>query len=193
MRTFTSLILPSIFLLQSSCSNDDIEIPEFDIYAAKNLWEYKPLINNNTLNLDTVELSEEPFLTLDKIGRYDTANHIIMLKGSKYDLKYPDMRLSGQLFVVSINKEPVYGGFFWDINSSQPCRWVVILKPPDGIPDNQIKIGLGYATDTIVGTDPRSDPRVIEAFRKSGKLIYAPQTVVFKFAGNAGRLVVRPA
>ena len=84
MKTLKSFSLIFFALiLQFPCSAD--EIPDslcsaFEIYIAKNKISYDSQVDYNSINLNTVELSDTPFLTFSEMESYDTVNHIINLK-----------------------------------------------------------------------------------------------------------------
>jgi hypothetical protein len=171
------LVLSLITLIQVSCideSNvDSIDKDDFEIYITKDLIHYDYRVDYSSFNLDTIPLAETPFLTMEGIKSYDTVNHIINLKESKYILIYPSPSVYGQMFVLTIDKTPVYCGFFWSNFSSVLCNWIFIEEPNEynGLSENQIQINAGYPNFShFHGIDPREDPLIISAFAKYGKL-----------------------
>lgn len=174
------MMLSFIIFTQLSCSNYvdlnyDVKSDrsEFAIYIARNPVRYNSNIDYDSIKLDTIKLLETPFLTSDQIESYDTSNHIINLKQSKFDLNYPPSGVYGQMFVVFANDEPVYCGFFWSIISSVPCNWIFIDDPrqQNGLTEKQIRISAGYPNSSFFhGNDPRNDSRIIGVFKNLKKL-----------------------
>jgi len=171
---FLSCSFESIF--DSFDSSDSKDIPArsgFAIYIAKNYTPDNSSIDYGSIRLDTIELIETPFLTGSQIESYDSTNHVINLKQSKFNLAFPRTGVIGQLFVVFANNEPVYCGFFWSAISSIPCNWIFIEDPIEnnGLTEKQIRISAGYPDPShFKGLDPRNDSRIIDYFKNQGKL-----------------------
>ena len=171
------LALSLIIMIQLSCSDesnlDSIDSSDFEIFLTENLINYNGSIDYSKINLDTIDLNDIPFLTMADIESYDTVNHIINLKKNKDDLDFPSPEVYGQMFVVVVDKEPVYCGFFWSIISSVPCNWIFIEDPNElnGLTDHQIQISAGYPNFShFHGVDPRNNSCIIDVFRQNGKL-----------------------
>lgn len=180
------VVLSLITLIQLSCTEesniDSINTNEFEIYMTKNQIPYNDSIDYSQINLDAIDLSDTPFLTLDDIESYDTVNHIINLKKSKNDLAFPSPSVFGQMFVVLVDKNPQYCGFFWSIISSVPCNWIFIEDPNElnGLTENQIQINAGYPDFShFHSNDPRNSPTILNSLYELGKL-----TGDSKLAGN---------
>ena len=71
------------------------------------------------------QLEESPLVNDDEIVNLDIINHSLKIKksGAKkiYDLKV-NMRY-GHQFVITINKKPIFTGYFWDNLSSYVSAW----------------------------------------------------------------------
>jgi hypothetical protein len=75
----------------------------------------------------------------------------------------------GQRFVISVNRQPIYGGYFWNSFSSFGCAWLTITAiGSDRLP---IERGLPYVNFTDKHGDPRNDKILIDAFKMTGRLI----------------------
>lgn len=73
------------------------------------------------------------------------------------------------MFVITVDKIPVYCGFKWPVISSVPCNWVYIVEPYedlDHLADNEIV--LGFATGQY--KDPRLDRRIVGRLKADGKI-----------------------
>jgi len=134
------------------------------------------------INLAYTELIGEPIISYDKIISYDTSNYIITLSFSSDSLKKRIAQVSaydkavgvyGLPFVVTLDREKIYGGWFWTPVSSIPCHSVVILLDNifDSLKTNEIKIQLGYPNvNQFKGIDPRNNRKIIEQLIKDNKV-----------------------
>jgi hypothetical protein len=174
----SNLIMLSLMtFMQLSCSDesniDFVNSTDFEIFLTKNQISYNSLFDYSKINLDTIDLSDTPFLTMDDIESYDTVNHIINLKKSKDNLDFPSYGVFGQMFVVTVDKVPIYCGFFWSIMSSVPCNWIFIEDTIElnGLTDDQIQISAGYPNlSHFHGIDPRNDSMITDVFSQNGTL-----------------------
>jgi len=97
----------------------------------------------NTVNIDTIALEDRPILRYNDLVSYDTSNPKITLRISHDSLKIGDADVYGRMFVVTIDKNPIYFGFKWPVISSVPYSWVYIEEPDaelDHLNDNKIVI-----------------------------------------------------
>jgi hypothetical protein len=122
--------------------------------------------------LSHVEIADEPIISIKDVISYTWETHEIELTAGAYervmDLQVPT---SGKSFVVCLDKGPIYWGAFWTPISSQAFDGVTIwiMRPPDE--GNIIKLELGYPSpDFYRGEDPRSNPDIMKALEKAGKL-----------------------
>lgn len=76
-----------------------IYLPADEIY----LWEIE--------NLTQIELAEDPILSIDEIVEYNLNTHEIWIV-PKALKRFRDQNLAGKLFVVCVDKEPIYAGEF---------------------------------------------------------------------------------
>lgn len=76
----------------------------------------------------------------------------------------------GKVFIVCVDRKPVYWGAFWPLYSSQSFDGIIIPTPL--MPNkNTIQITLGHpATGFYKGNDPRSNPAILQSLRQAGKL-----------------------
>ncbi|MDP2918747.1 MAG: hypothetical protein Q8O43_00810 [Dehalococcoidia bacterium] len=121
--------------------------------------------------LSHLKLASEPLIAMEDVISYSGTDHEIELTASAYDrLRRIGVPVWGKVFVVCVNRQPVYSGAFWAIYSSQSFDGVIILTPlPPG--KNAIRIELGYpGAGFFKGEDPRSDGAILESLRKAGKL-----------------------
>ena len=163
----------SLLLILSCTKNTTIstDIGEgIEIYLTKIPMTNDYTINYSKINLDTLSLLETPLLLYDDIKTYEKSSHMLSLNISSEKLNVPITSVYGRMFVVTLNKVPIYCGFKWPLISSATCSYVFIVDPleeVDGLESNQIQIQFTNPKFT----DPRSDPRILDRLRKDGKLI----------------------
>ena len=142
----------------------------FNVYL---LAEEAPLDLLVKGDLENLRLEESPFLSEEDLVWYDPAIHEMELTEEAFqrvaDLEVPVS--GGPAFVVCVGAERIYGGAFWVLYSSLSFDGVVIEQPL-GTEDRPLRVQLGYpeSPELFAGVDLRSDPRIIEALRQSGKL-----------------------
>lgn len=142
-----------------------IEDAQFTLNLVANQHETHQI---NLADPGSLELQEPPLISEDDILHYDLDTHEIELTAAAFarvlSLFTLPIDSDGIPFVVSVSGEPVYAGALYSPASSLSFGGVVILHPIGGDP-NTITLSLGYPSrEAFEGQDPRSDPRVIEAF-----------------------------
>ena len=126
------------------------------------------------VDLNDLELQEEPILSSDGIITYSWARHEMELTAESYEriqrLFTLPAKVRGIPFVVCTGTDRIYAGAFWTPVSSIGFDGVVICQSFD--PDKRIiRIGLGYPTcEAFTGKDPRSDQRILQSLEAAGKL-----------------------
>ena len=119
-------------------------------------------------DFDTILIEDTPILRYNDLIKYDT-NHKLTLAISHDSIKFENLSVYGTMFIVTLDKTPIYCGFYWPVISSVPCNWVYIEEPfyeLDSLEDNELKIS--FSTQQY--TDPRLDYRIIERLKKDGKI-----------------------
>jgi hypothetical protein len=168
-----------------TCCNDNIVSSS---NSNEGLCIYATKININSdlsyqnIDLEKAELIGEPIISYNHIILYDTSNHVLTLSFSQDSLKkriaqisaYNDINaIYGMPYIVTLDHEKIYGGWFWSPVSSIPCHSVVILLDTvsDALKINEIKIQLGYPDENqFKGIDPRNNKKIIERLIKDQKL-----------------------
>jgi hypothetical protein len=125
--------------------------------------------------LSQLKLADAPILTAAGIVSYSRDTHEIELMPAAYSaLRYLGGPLTGLAFAVCVDHRPIYTGRFMTPIWSGTFDGVVILEPigPEISLDRySVRLDLGYpGPDWFKGQDPRSDPAILRALEKAGKL-----------------------
>jgi hypothetical protein len=78
--------------------------------------------------------------------------------------------INGKMFIVTLDKNPVYCGFYWPVYSSAACNYVFLQfpLPADGMqPSNKINLTL---TNTGV-PDLKAHSGLMDRLKSDGKII----------------------
>jgi len=115
-----------------------------------------------------IELPDKRLLSAADMVSYAIRSHEIELKPDSVD-RLNDLELTGRTFVVAVGGKPIYRGTFIAPWVSRSDDGVVIVWPPLDGNDSVVRIQLGYpGADFFRGTDPRSDPRILDALARGG-------------------------
>jgi hypothetical protein len=108
------------------------------------------------------------------IRYYNASSHELTLTSECAErLKAMGWQLSGD-FTMIVNGKVALSGVFVPpiVSRSYPSSQVVMLYPTLGAINYRVmKIQMGYPWDQPSGPDPRENPRMIDYFKRSGKLI----------------------
>lgn len=101
------------------------------------------------------DLLGKPILTENDIKYFDWETQQIQLKESgKRKLDSLEIPLQGLAVAITINKDPIYGLWFWNVVSSFGCDWVCTFPKLD------FKINFGLPFKNTLSQDPRFDLRL---------------------------------
>jgi hypothetical protein len=171
--TIRILITTIICLKLLSCETGPERTVEIgngiEIFLTETPYTNQLDINYSTMDFDTIVLSDIPMLRYNDIQYYDTLSHKVTLGVSHDRLNIGDAGIYGRMFVVTVDKQPIYCGFKWPVISSVPCNWVSIQEPIvelDQLKDNEIVISFAQGGQT----DPRMDTRLIDRLKADGKI-----------------------
>jgi hypothetical protein len=114
----------------------------------------------------------EPILSSDDILTYTWETHEMTLTDEAYE-RLAELEVPvapGISFVVCVDGAPIYRGAFWTPASSAIFDGIAIVVPPVQN-TRSIRLQLGYPSpEFFTGEDLRTDPRILEALEKAGKL-----------------------
>ena len=168
VRIYLILAL-ALLLVAAGCTMPEDELPEGEGFAIYLLAEDIP--KSEMPPLSDVELADEPFISLEDIVSYQQTTHEIELTVTAIE-KFSglDVPTSGKVFVVCVNREPIYWGAFWSWISSELYPGVTAYVYPF-ITLNTIQLRFGYSNmEGFDGEDPRSDPRIMQSLEQAGRL-----------------------
>jgi hypothetical protein len=126
--------------------------------------------------LSHVEPADTPLVSGADIVSYSKDTHRIELTAGAFNrVAELEVPVSGRVFVVCVDRQPVYTGAIFTPISSVSFAGVVIMKPLDAEATaagrHTVQLQLGYpGPDFFSGKDPRADPEIIESLQQAGKL-----------------------
>jgi hypothetical protein len=140
-----------------------------EIYLAKHTNPYDYSINYTAINLDTIQLQDEPLIRYNDIKKYNLQNHEAELNIPAKSINKFQPHVYGHMFVLTVDKQRIYCGFILPTLSSAIDQWVMIREPL-GDEANEKKLPIHFVSQQP-NQDPRSDQRIISRLNEDGKLI----------------------
>ncbi|MFH1486136.1 MAG: hypothetical protein ABIH46_08700 [Chloroflexota bacterium] len=118
-----------------------------------------------------LELADRSLLSLGDIVSYSRKTHEIELSAQAAErLLKLEVPTNGKVFVVCVDRQPVYWGAFWTPISSMSFDGVTILKPLSP-GRHTIRLELGYPSgSSFSGENPRPDPKIMQSLQQADKL-----------------------
>lgn len=157
-------ILLSVIIMTIGCSGNQ-KAEGFAIYLLA-----RDIPVSEMPSVSYLELTENPIISLGDIVSYSRTGHEIELSTYAIErLLQLEVPAYGKVFVICVDRQPVYWGAFWTPVSSIPFNGVTILKPLS-LDRQTIQLGLGYPSGYFTGNDPRPDPKIIQSLEQAGKL-----------------------
>jgi hypothetical protein len=120
----------------------------------------------------SVMVRDIPLIPYEDLTYYDAGEHVFGLSSAGVDsLLSLNAPVSGIPFAILAGEALIYTGYFWPSTSSASCQWVVI-DPLFAEMDQRMQVRLGYPGQQEGADIPdhRNDPRILDVFRKDGKL-----------------------
>jgi hypothetical protein len=81
---------------------------------------------------------------------------------------------TGIRFAITLNRQPIYGGYFWALPSSFGCNWIHIYPHNlRGYKNDKVAILSGFPMTRFTEDfpDPRNNETLIDALKNSKRLI----------------------
>ena len=131
---------------------------------------YSPFQMNEEFGIYLVDHNELVISDGDIIFYNGSSHEIRLTEEGAQKIEELSMRvpLNGTRFVMKIKGEDIYDGWFWSPISSLPCSGIVIETL---VRNNTIRIETGYPSSYFQGEDPRSNPKILDYFQSTGKLV----------------------
>lgn len=163
MRKPTILLILLNFILISGCAIT--KKSEFVIYLATQDISCYGL---SKIDLSDIKFEDTPIISSDDIISYYKKTHEIKLTASAFErIEQLDIPLRGRVFVVCVDRNPIYAGAFWNPISSVAFPCIIIMKPFRATDKCIIQL---QPSPVFEGEDPRSDQRIFQSLKRRGKL-----------------------
>jgi hypothetical protein len=168
---FIYFLLSSLLIsgCDSSQPKPDVPIGQgVEIYLAQQVNPFKWDTDYSQVNLDTIQLQPQPFLSYNQIKAYNPETHTATLTIALEKLSGYQPNVYGHMFVVTVDSKRKYCGFIQPLYSSAFLHWIVINEPLEAEgKDKNLKI---HFNAQAANQDPRNKPEIIARLRKDGKL-----------------------
>ncbi|APV43470.1 hypothetical protein Dform_00107 [Dehalogenimonas formicexedens] len=169
LRRFPVFILVAaitVTLALGACTAKGPATEGFAIYLTKN--DISPAM---LPAMNYIGLADAPLISGDDVVSYNAETHEIRLSDQAFiKITQIEVPTAGKSFVVCVDKQIMYVGAFWTPISSQSFDGITIMKPLTTDPKT-ITVRLGYPIASFFkGYDQRSNPKIIDALEKAGKL-----------------------
>jgi len=134
------------------------------------LMLYRPFQMNEEFGIYLLDYDELVISDGDVVYYNGSSHEIKLTKAGAQKIEELGMGvpLNGTRFVMKIKGEDIYDGWFWSPISSLPCSGIVIETL---VRNNTIRIETGYPSSYFQGEDPRSNPKILDYFQSTGKLV----------------------
>ncbi len=160
-----------MILLLYSCDkqgNDATGIVEFFLLEA-----YETVGEGCEIEQGSAKLETAPLIRYADLLQYDAGETTFTISpDAKETIDSMEHSVFGVPFGVTAGGELIYTGYFWPAYSSLGCQWIII-DPLFFRGENKLVVELGYPgqIDGVAIPDHRNDPRILEIFRRDGKLV----------------------
>jgi len=180
MKNFCIIIFSLIFTLFLFCEQNKAPLTtsydySFCLYLVKD-YDFS---ESENITLKNLKLEFEPFLTIDDITEYHWAKHIITLTAAasnRLHTLFKDWQsFMRKPFVVMVNNERIYYGFFFGNHLSSISNKPVIMLDEFVFDENNNTLRLVRAYPSGDGNNPlvpdvRKDQRIYDVLLQTNKL-----------------------
>ena len=164
-----------LVILITGCSKTmqqtDWKIGEgMEFYITESPVSHSYFVDYNKLDLDLIPLEDTTVIRYNDIKKYFKKDHTLELNITNDKILFGQTGINGKMFVVTLDKNPVYCGFYWPVYSSATCNYVFLQfpLPADGMQTSH-KINLILANTGV--PDPRTHSGLMDRLKAAGKLI----------------------
>ena len=162
-----SLLIPCLF----SCDKKSTPVTgEVELYL---LEEYETVDESPEIELNSIVLEQDPLISYPGFKSYHANEfYFNITENAREAVEEHTWTVGGTAFAVTADKEVIYTGYFVPMYSSIAVQWIVI-DPFFWHTNSNMYVSLGYPgqLEGFVIPDPRNDPRILDIFRRDGKLI----------------------
>jgi hypothetical protein len=146
-------------------SNQKVEFILLDSYETK--------LGSKAILESSIILNDSSLIEYSDITAYDPETHRFFLTASANQAlaKIGSEKLHGKAFALTINREPVYTGYFWAAFSSSICDWVNV--DPLSFANTtffEVKLGYPWYSPEMQIPDNRNDQILLDILQQDGKL-----------------------
>lgn len=177
MSSKTAFFLYAAFaLLMLHCEDDTATGPAntgdgLRIFAATVESDY----HGQVFDPATASVGDTAVVRYDELLWYDTARHVMGLSVSRDSViqRLGGVGVRGVPFVITLDNDRIYGGYFWTSLSSFSSEAIVIMADSelDTLGSNEMRIRLGYpSADHFAGEDLRNAPALVARLGADGKI-----------------------
>ncbi|MBN1950811.1 MAG: hypothetical protein JW801_06380 [Bacteroidales bacterium] len=120
----------------------------------------------------SIRLQGDPLIEYSQLLSYSPEEYTFKLSDlAKAAIFEAEPTVYGLPFAVVANNEVIYTGFFWPGYFSSMCFWCYI-DPLSLYNGNSVQVDLGYPglPESVSVPDNRNDERILQIFRRDGKL-----------------------
>ena len=137
------------------------------------LVSYDTLDVGCAIDESTVVLESEDLIEYFWLISYDLVDYVFEISDEAIGaIENLEHSVFGIPFGVAVDGELIYTGYFWPSYSSLGCQWITV-DPILASMDHGFRVRLGYPgqLDDAEIPDRRNDPRILDIFRRDGKLL----------------------
>ena len=155
-----------LLLVLTACSKSDLS-EQVAFYALRDFETDGPY----RIEENSAKIGNEILIPYSDLQWYNSTKHSFAISESlsrQIDIGLNSTGYFKKPFAVAIGKEIIYTGYFWSALSSTGCDWTTAI--PLG-PELLIQLSYPGPIDGVLVPDRRNDHRILEIFRRDGKLV----------------------
>ena len=124
------------------------------------------------IDIDAIDLEEEPFISYDDIVAYDSSAHVFQLTTDASSFFLGDGNIDMKGFVLTVDDETILNGVLWSPIHSQVCSDVVLtLYIDNAVHGNLIELVAAYPSEKYASEQVNlNDSRLINRLAADNKL-----------------------
>lgn len=171
MKNYIFLVTLSL-LYFASCEkhNETVQGEGLEIYFTKDSSHYDNSVDYNSVDLGKISLNEKPAVLYSEIISVNTATGKIMLNITDSALR--SVGSAKQMFVVTLDKTPMYCGFIQYYAPPPailppPINWVYIQLPTDMLSNQYFYLSFNQSNNI----DPRFSKKIIDRLSADEKIL----------------------